>query len=79
MSDLYERDVYTWANEQAERPRAGDLSGADIRDIAQEIDSSGRKPALVAHLTVLLLHSVKWRFQPMRRGRSWERTIMNAR
>lgn len=74
---LYETDFYAWANEQAALLRAGKLSAADIENIAQEIESMGRteKRELIRLLTVLILHLLKWQFQPVRRGASWEATI----
>ncbi|WP_419757266.1 DUF29 domain-containing protein [Acidisoma sp.] len=81
MSDLYERDFFAWANEQAELLRSGKLSDADIINIAEEIDSMGRseKRELVSRLTILLLHLLKWQFQPTHRGASWEASVANAR
>ncbi len=81
MSALYERDFYAWANEQAELLRNGKLAAADIANIAEEIESMGRseKRELVSRLTVLLLHLLKWRFQPERRGVSWDLSMANAR
>lgn len=75
--DLYDTDFYAWANEQAALLRAGDLAAADIAHIAEEIESMGRaeKRELVNRLTVLLLHLLKWRFQPGLRSASWEATI----
>lgn len=75
--NLYETDFYAWANEQAALLRAGKLSAADVENIAEEIESMGRteKRELVSRLTVLLLHLLKWRFQPVRRGNSWRTTI----
>lgn len=81
MSDLYDRDFYAWANQQAMLLRAGQLSDADIANIAEEIESMGRseKRELVSRLNVLLLHLLKWQFQPERRSRSWEVSIANTR
>ena len=81
MSELYDRDFYAWANDQAGLLRAGKLSSADIANIAEEIETLGRseKRELVSRLTVLLQHLLNWRFQPERRGRSWELSIANAR
>jgi len=81
MSDLYDRDFYAWANEQAGLLRSGNLSSADIANIAEEIESLGRseKRELVSRLTVLLQHLLKWQFQPGRRSRSWELSITNSR
>ena len=76
-SQLYDRDFYAWANEQAALLRAGRLSEADIANIAEEIESMGRseKRELVSRLTVLLLHLLKWEFQPALRSGSWRRSI----
>jgi len=82
MSDgLYDRDFYAWANEQAALLRAGKLETADIEHIAEEIESMGRseKRELVNRLTVLMLHLLKWRFQPSRRGNSWRLSIREQR
>ena len=78
MSDSnYDNDFYAWANEQAALLRAGRLGQADIEHIAQEIESMGRteKRELVSRLRVLLLHLLKWRFQPAGRGSSWKASI----
>jgi len=76
-ANLYETDFYAWANQQAELLRAGRLSAADVENIAEEIESMGKteKRELANRLVVLLLHLLKWRFQPVRRGSSWEATV----
>ncbi|MDG5495203.1 DUF29 domain-containing protein [Niveispirillum sp. BGYR6] len=83
MSDptLYDHDFYAWANEQAALLRAGKLDVADIAHIAEEIESMGKteKRELISRLVVLLLHLLKWQYQPERRGASWEATIRNQR
>lgn len=78
---LYEQDFYAWANEQARLLRAGRLTDADIEHIAEEIESMGKteKRELVSRLEVLLLHLLKWQFQPDRRGASWEVSITDNR
>jgi hypothetical protein len=76
-SPLYDRDFYAWSREQAGLLRAGKLAEADIERIAEEIDSMGRteKRELISRLSVLLLHLLKWRCQPGKRGPSWEASI----
>ena len=78
---LYEQDFHAWAHEQAELLRSGHLSEVDIEHVAEEIESMGRgeKRELISRLAVLLLHLLKWRFQPVRRGASWRVTIANTR
>ncbi len=74
---LYEQDFYAWANEQAGLLRAGKLSEADIEHIAEEIESMGKgeKRELVSRLNILLLHLLKWQYQPSHCGNSWRNTI----
>lgn len=80
-SDLYEQDFYAWANEQAALLRSGQLSAADIEHIAEEIESMGKteKRELISRLKVLLLHLLKWQYQPVGRSISWQLTIKEQR
>ena len=73
----YDKDFFAWANEQAALLRSGRLAEADIEHIAEEIESMGKteKRELISRLTVLLLHLLKWRYQPALRGASWRATI----
>ena len=81
MSDAYQQDFYAWAMEQAALLRAGRLDAADIENIAEEIESMGRgeKRELVNRLTVLLMHLLKWNFQPGFRSASWSSSIREQR
>ena len=78
---LYEKDFYAWSQQQAALLRAGRAGEADLENIAEEIESMGKteKRELVSRLTVLLLHLVKWRYQPAMRGRSWRLNIKGQR
>ena len=80
-SRLYDQDFYAWANEQAALLRAGKLSEADIEHIAEEVESLGKteKRELVSRLIVLMVHLLKWRFQPSLRGRSWKLSVDEQR
>ena len=73
----YDGDFYGWAKEQSALLRAGRLAAADVDHIAQEIESMGKgeKRELISRLTVLLLHLLKWQYQPSLRGPSWRATI----
>ena len=75
-SSLYDTDFYAWANQQAALLRAGRFGEADIPNI---VDGRAEKRALVSRITILLLHLLKWQFQPERRGRSWELTLAGLR
>ncbi len=80
-SSLYDKDFYAWANEQAALLRSGKLSDADIEHIAEEIESMGKteKRELFSRLKVLLMHLLKWQFQPVGRSVSWQLTIKEQR
>lgn len=80
-TNLYEQDFYAWANEQAALLRAGKLAEVDIELIAEEIESLGKseKRELVNRLAVLLMHLLKWQYQPAGRGTSWRLTIEEQR
>ena len=77
----YDQDFYAWSHEQAALLRAGRADEADLEHIAEEIESMGKteKRELVSRLTVLLLHLLKWRFQPNLRSRSWRLRVAEQR
>src|ERR1700679_1373837 len=77
----YDEDFYAWSREQADLLRAGNVSDADLENIAEEIESMGKteKRELVSRLTVLLLHLLKWERQSAGRGNSGRLSIQNAR
>ncbi len=78
---LHDSDFYAWSLEQAALLRAGRVAEADLAAIAEEIESMGKteKRELTSRLTVLLLHLLKWRYQPAGRGNSWRLSVANAR
>jgi hypothetical protein len=61
MSETYQTDFHAWAMEQAALLRAGQLSSADVANIAEEIERIGRmeKRELVDQLAILLLHRLR--------------------
>nr|VFJ59435.1 MAG: protein of unknown function DUF29 [Candidatus Kentron sp. FW]VFJ67135.1 MAG: protein of unknown function DUF29 [Candidatus Kentron sp. FW] len=74
---LYDTDFHAWANREAVLLRAGNFQEIDRENIAEEIESIGKRERreLVNCLEVLLVHLLKWQYQPALRGRSWEFTI----
>ncbi|NJO54970.1 MAG: DUF29 domain-containing protein [Bacteroidales bacterium] len=77
----YDDDAYGWAFEQAALLRAGRWSDLDIEHLADEIESVGRTEAdkLESALRLVLMHLLKWDYQPEKRTRSWTITIANQR
>jgi len=77
----YADDFYTWTQEQGARLRSGDLSGLDRANLAEEIESLGKSQydSLVSLWRVVLLHMLKFDYQPERRSRSWTVSIRTHR
>jgi Domain of unknown function DUF29 len=77
----YEKDFYSWTIEQAELLRNGRFNDLDIANLIEEIETMGRseKRELESRLTILLLHLLKWQYQEVRRGRSWQLSIDEQR
>jgi hypothetical protein len=73
----YDRDLYSWAVEQAALLRAGKIAEADALNIAEELDDVGNEQydKLESALRVILLHLLKRDHQPERRSRSWHLSI----
>lgn len=77
----YDQDFYGWTQEQAALLKCGQLTALDITNLVEEIETMGRseKRELQSRLMVLLVHLLKWKYQPVRRGRSWQLTIEEQR
>jgi len=84
MTTNYDTDFYVWTQAQAETLRAKDWPALDVANLAEEIESLGKRDrrTLRSHLRVLAKHLLKWTYQPdqrARRGASWRRSTANAR
>ena len=53
------------------------FAALDIENLAEEIEDVGKSEQreLGNRMAVLLVHPLKWQFQPARRSRSWEATL----
>jgi len=77
----FEQDFYAWTQQQAQFLKNRQLDRIDWTQIAEEIEDMGRseKRQLASRLEVLVMHLLKWQFQPNLRSRSWELTIKEQR
>lgn len=78
---LYDRDFVAWADEQAlmlEQKRWNEL---DLVNLIEEVRDLGNRhrDALEGQLTRLLMHLLKWQYQPEKRSNSWLLSIKDAR
>jgi ribosomal protein L29 len=78
---LHDSDFFGWTLQQTDLLRAGRLEQLDVSSLIDEIEDMGKSQIreLESRLGVLLAHLLKWRYQPTRRGVSWETTIQEQR
>jgi hypothetical protein len=80
-SSTHENDFYAWTQEQVNLLKTGQLHQIDWQNIAEEMEDMGRseKRQLESRLEILIMHLLKWQFQPNLRSRSWQLTIKEQR
>ena len=77
----YDTDFYLWTQQQAALLRQGQTMELDMANLAEEIEDMGKnnRLALESSLSNVIMHLLKWRYQPERRGTSWKLSIRNGR
>lgn len=80
-TNLHKTDFYAWTRQQAQLLKAGQLSALDVSNLIDEVDDMGGsiRNQLESRLEVLMMHLLKWQYQPNFRGRSWQLTIKEQR
>ncbi len=81
LSTSYHNDFYAWLIHNASLMRQGKLAEIDFENVAEELEAMGRseKRELVNRLAVLMMHLLKWAYQPQKRTNSWKYTIREQR
>lgn len=81
MSVSHGQDFYAWSRQQALLLRQGRFGELDLGYLAEEVEDMGGsvRRELGSRLEVLLMHLLKWRFQPSHQGKSWMLTIAEQR
>jgi len=80
-AELYEQDFYAWTQTTAALIRAGKWYDLDREALAEEVESLGKSQhrELGSRLDVLVMHLLKWRYQPSEHSGSWRSTIRTQR
>ena len=82
-AELYDQDFYAWCLTTATLIRQGKWHDVDPEALAEEVESLGKSQQreLASRLDVLVMHLLKWQYQPARRqeGHSWRSTIRTQR
>jgi len=81
QNNLYEKDFYLWTQITAEQLKKNKFNEIDITNLIEEVESMGKseKRELKNRLIVLLMHLLKWHYQPEKRSESWRSTITEQR
>ena len=79
--NLYDQDFFAWTTKTSALLKDKKFDVVDWENVIEEIEALGRseKRAIKRHLVILLLHMLKWEFQPEYHCRSWSNSIRNAR
>jgi hypothetical protein len=80
-AELYEQDIYAWAQATAALIRAEKWHEVDAASVAEEVESVGASEyrAVSSAIYQVLVHLLKWRYQPRRRSRSWQSSLVEHR
>ena len=78
---LYEQDYYQWLTQTAKLLKEKKFTQLDLENLIEEIESLGKseKRAIESNLIVVILHLLKWRYQPQKRSNSWKSSIREHR
>jgi hypothetical protein len=77
----YDGDYYAWSQDQGARLRAAKPKDIDWENLAEEIESLGRsdKRAIESDLAVVMVHLLKWAYQPQKRKAGWKASTIEHR
>ncbi|MFZ4675276.1 MAG: DUF29 domain-containing protein [Nodosilinea sp.] len=78
---LYGTDYVSWLEATAAALKCQDYGSIDWGNVIEEIEDMGRRErqSLKSNLVVLLLHLLKWQFQPDQQSNSWKASIVEHR
>lgn len=79
--NLYDQDFYLWTQTIVQQLKENKFNEIDIPNLIEEIESMGKseKRELRSRLIILLMHLLKWQYQPEKRSESWRSTITEQR
>jgi hypothetical protein len=77
----YDKDFYAWIMSNVELIKQGRLTEIDAEHIVEELEDMGRseKRQLASRLEVIIMHLLKWQFQPSLQSNSWKYSIKEQR
>jgi Domain of unknown function DUF29 len=81
MSATYKADFNLWIEQTAQLLRSHRWQEVDVEHLIEEVEGLGKseRRGIASQLTRLLLHLLKWQYQPQRRSDSWLDSITDSR
>ncbi|APB32730.1 hypothetical protein GlitD10_0419 [Gloeomargarita lithophora Alchichica-D10] len=81
VTTLYEQDFYLWLEQTAELLKTGKFEKLDVANLIEEIETMGRseKKSIESNLEMILVHLLKYKYQPNKRSNSWRVTLLEHR
>jgi hypothetical protein len=78
---LYDQDYCLWIEKTVDLLRKRQFSEIDFDNLIEELEGMSRseKTALESNLEVVLMHLLKYKYQPGKRTRSWLLTLFEHR
>lgn len=78
---LYDEDFHLWLEKTASLLKERRFHELDLLNLIEEIETLGRseKNALTNNLIIVLLHLLKYKYQPQKRSNSWLSSILEHR
>jgi len=78
---LYDEDFNLWVESTIELLQQKRFDELDIENLISEVETMGNndKKSVKSNLRILLMHLLKWQYQPDKRTNSWRTTIKEHR
>lgn len=77
LHELYEKDETAWLDAMAELATHGRAESLDLVNLAEFLNSMARRDrrAVFSRMVQLIMHLLKWQYQPDKRSGSWRASI----
>jgi hypothetical protein len=81
LSRLYNSDETAWLEESSRLIKEGRVEDLDYKHLREYLQDMARRDRreVRSRLVQLVLHLLKWQFQPRRRSKSWKVSVFDQR
>lgn len=81
MPITYDSDLTAWAKETAQLLRERHWNAIDWEHLIEEVEGLGKseRSAIASQMERIMVHLLKWQYQPQRRSDSWLDSINDGR